>query len=106
MPLCKIPRDRREDGIAGVTVELLDDEGAVVATTETNGRGGYRFDQFSETGDYQVRVAASPEVGIASQLVGDLLISRGDQRLRGLDLGVSLLDQLAEDVANARTRRT
>ncbi|MCA9118542.1 MAG: carboxypeptidase regulatory-like domain-containing protein [Planctomycetaceae bacterium] len=94
--------NRRETGISGVTVELLNDDGDVVATTKTDRNGRYRFSEFRETGDYQVRVAASSTLGNTTDLVQDVLISRGNQRLLGIDLGVSVLDLLAEDVVNAR----
>ncbi len=65
-------------GVAGVTVELLNDEGEVVETTETDRRGNYRFDSFAETGDYQIRLAETGETL-------DVLISNGSTRLSGLD---------------------
>src|SRR5262249_335915 len=49
-------QDRGEAGVAGVTVELINDDGEVIATTRTGRDGRYFFDQFRETGDYQVRV--------------------------------------------------
>lgn len=44
-----------EGGIADVTVELVDSEGNVVATTTTNSRGDYSFEDV-EAGEYTVRV--------------------------------------------------
>ena len=100
--------DRRERGIAGVTVELLNDEGTVIATTTTDRRGQYHFRDFHETGDYQVRVANSSPLQLTSADTLDTLISRGNERVRGLNFGVSLIDQLAEDrvTSNDRNRRT
>jgi len=46
--------DDTEDPIAGVTVELLDEDGLVIATTETDGNGHYRFDDL-RPGVYTVR---------------------------------------------------
>ena len=46
--------DDGEDPIAGVTIELLDATGAVVATTTTDPQGRYRFDVMSP-GIYTVR---------------------------------------------------
>lgn len=66
------------DGVAGVQVELLDEDGKVVATTTTDMRGHYRFRQFDETGDYQIRLAETGETI-------DVLIRTGDMQLRGLD---------------------
>ena len=68
-------------GVEGATVELLNDAGDVIATTTTDRRGNYRFRDFDETGDYQVRLA---ETGKTLQV----LISRGDQRIGGLDFQV------------------
>ncbi len=47
--------DAGEPGLAGVTVELLDAAGAVVASTTTDGAGGYRFDELP-IGDHTIRV--------------------------------------------------
>lgn len=66
------------DGVAGVQVELLDEDGNVVAKTTTDMRGHYRFRQFDETGDYQIRLAETGETI-------DVLIRTGDMQLRGLD---------------------
>ena len=99
--------DRGEEGVAGVTVELLNDEGVVIAATETGRSGRYRFNNFSETGDYQVRVASSSDLQSTNSDTLDALISRGNERKRGLNFGITLLDQLAEDTAasNDRDRR-
>ena len=48
-------RDPGEDGIPGITVELLDDLGAVVATTTTDAAGDFTFAGL-EPADYSVRV--------------------------------------------------
>lgn len=45
-------QDRNEAGVRSVTVELLNDEGEVIAVTQTDREGRYRFDQFHETGDF------------------------------------------------------
>ncbi|MEM1179709.1 MAG: SdrD B-like domain-containing protein [Acidobacteriota bacterium] len=51
-------QDPGEPGLGGVTVELLDGAGAVVATTTTDAAGRYRFTGVA-AGEYQVRVPAS-----------------------------------------------
>jgi hypothetical protein len=74
-------RPNRPTGLAGVTVELLNDNGDVIDTTETDRRGNYRFDSFAETGDYQIRLAETGETL-------DVLISNGSTRLFGLDFEI------------------
>lgn len=46
--------DPEEQPLAGVTIELIDEDGNVVATTETDARGHYRFDNL-RAGTYEVR---------------------------------------------------
>lgn len=75
------PRGPIAAGVAGVTVELLDDEGNVIDTTVTDRNGNYRFRSFAETGDYQIRLADSGDTL-------NVLISNGSTRLRGLDFQV------------------
>lgn len=84
-------QDRTEIGMAGVTVELLDDEGEVVATTLTNTRGRYSFTTFHESGDYQVRVVVPNNFRATTRTVRDTLISRGDQTIAGVDFGLRTL---------------
>lgn len=52
-------RDTGEPGIPGVTVELLDDAGKVLATKVTDASGQYSFTGLA-AGSYSVRVATSP----------------------------------------------
>ena len=51
-------QDAGEQPLAGVTIELLDDTGAVIATTTTNANGDYEFTDLPE-GTYTVKVPAS-----------------------------------------------
>nr|WP_146406984.1 peroxidase family protein [Allorhodopirellula heiligendammensis] len=66
-------------GVEGAVVELLNDSGEVIDATATDRNGNYRFRSFTETGDYQIRLAATGETL-------DVLISSGSTRIRGLDL--------------------
>ncbi|UUO09216.1 peroxidase [Blastopirellula sp. J2-11] len=76
----------RPQGQAGVTVQLLNDEGEVVAETITNARGDYRFTDFQETGDYQIQVLLrTPQGPIAK--TQDVLISVGGQVIHNVDFG-------------------
>lgn len=79
---------RREDGVRGVTLELLNDEGQVVATTKTDSRGRYRFTSFAETGDYQVRLTIPGGMQATTEGVKDVLISRGGVARGGVDFGL------------------
>ncbi len=47
-------RDAGEEGLAGVIVELLDDSGKIVATTQTTSGGGYSFTNL-HAGEYTIR---------------------------------------------------
>ncbi len=83
-------QDRGEAVLPGVTVELLNDAGDVVATTVTNSRGRYQFNTFSETGDYQVRIVVPNRLRPTSPATRDVLISRGDQTIAGVNFGLRL----------------
>ena len=52
-------RETGEQGIAGAVMELLDTNGNVVATTETDANGFYKFENLAP-GTYTVRQAAQP----------------------------------------------
>jgi hypothetical protein len=49
--------DRREFGLGGRTVQLLADDGTIVATTLTRFDGSYRFDEL-DLGSYKIQVVA------------------------------------------------
>lgn len=53
-------QDTNEAGLAGVTVELVDASGKVIATTETDANGAYQFAKLA-AGDYTVRPEENPE---------------------------------------------
>jgi hypothetical protein len=68
-------------GMAGVTVELEDIGGNVLATALTDGEGHYRFDQLtglSATGDYTVRLVMPSGFAQTSANSATIRISRGD----------------------------
>ena len=79
--------DRREDGLNGITVELLDYDGNVIATTVTNSRGRYSFDDFTGTGTYQLRITLPNRFEATTPTTVDIAITRGDESLR-VDFGV------------------
>ena len=59
-------QDQPEGALPGITVELLNDAGKVIATSNTDSNGRYRF-RLTETGDYQVRVVLPPRMTTASR---------------------------------------
>lgn len=66
--------------LAGVTVQLLDANGAIVATTVTDANGGYRFDGL-DPGTYAVRESQPDEYFHGGQVLGS-----GGGTLSGADL--------------------
>jgi len=88
-------RDFGEPILSKVVVELLNDDGDVVATASTDSNGRYRFTAFLETGDFQVRVVLPPGLQVTTPNPVDVLISRGDVSIGGLDFGIRLTDRSA-----------
>jgi hypothetical protein len=87
-------QDRFEPGIPFVLVQLLNDEGEVIAETRTNVLGRYRFvNQFRETGDYQVQVVLPASLATTTENPEEFLIDQGDIVVRGLDFGIRLADR-------------
>jgi peroxidase len=81
----------RNRGLAGVTVNLNDDGGAVVATTTTDSHGRYRFtDQtgIPGTGKYSVSIVLPSGFIHTSASSIPLAISRGNLYFGGLNFGV------------------
>jgi peroxidase len=85
--------NRRETPLRGVSVELLNDEGEIIATTMTDRSGRYRFDQFGETGDFQVRVVLPSTLTATTANPREFLVSTGDEVARGVDLGIRLANR-------------
>lgn len=79
-------RASRPSGLQGVTVVLLDDEATILASTRTDARGNYRFDQFHETGDYQIQAMMPTPEGTEAHSI-DVLISVGGQAIRNVNFG-------------------
>ncbi|QDS99636.1 peroxidase family protein [Adhaeretor mobilis] len=88
-------------GAAGVTVELLNDEGEVVDTTTTDSSGFYAFDTFRETGDYQVSVLRSTADGTVAE-TADVLISVGGQVVSDVNFGTVVEDRHDRDNSHDR----
>src|SRR5207253_2608088 len=75
------PRGQQIVGLAGVTVQLNDEGGNVVATTTTDRFGNYSFNQqsgMSGTGTYSVSLILPKGYTQISPNPGKIVISRGD----------------------------
>jgi hypothetical protein len=72
-------------------VELLNDEGEVIATTRTDRHGRYSFNQFGETGDFQVHVVVPARMTATTENPKDILIATGDVTVTGIDFGLKSL---------------
>jgi hypothetical protein len=75
-------------GLAGVTVQLEDSSGNVLATTVTDSKGRYHFDQqngLSATGTYLVSVVVPSGLTQVSPNPSPITISRGDVHRAGVD---------------------
>jgi hypothetical protein len=78
-------------GVAGVTVNLKDDSGAVVASTTTDSHGRYRFtDQtgIPGTGKFSVSIVLPAGFVHTSPSSISLMMSRGDLQYDGMNFGV------------------
>ena len=78
-------------GVSGITVQLEDDNGNVLATTVTDSKGHYLFNQLngvSATGDYTVRLVVPSGFTQASTNPSPILISRGGANVTGVNFDV------------------
>lgn len=82
---------RTERGLGGVTLQLLDENGEVAATTTTGRDGRFRFDHFGSTGDYQVQIVLPTGAVLTTGGLFDFHISTGGQSIRGLNFGLASL---------------
>ena len=97
---------RTEAGQPDVTVELLNGDGAVIATTQTDRLGRYRFTDFAETGDYQVRLIVPSGWVSTTPTQQSFLISTGDQTVRGIDFGIRRAGAQATATATSSSAAT
>ncbi len=79
-------RDANDLPLAGVTVQLLNSSGAVVATKQTDSNGGYRFDDLNP-GIYAVRELQPAGLFHGGQVVGSI---GGDGSTADLIAGITL----------------
>jgi len=78
-------RDGDDRGLSGWRVQLLDEEGEVVAVETTSSSGRYEFDGL-ELGTYEVRVVKKSGWTITTDENGEIEITRG-QAVSGVDFG-------------------
>ncbi len=79
-------------GLAGITVQLQDTDGNVLATTTTDLHGNYHFDQRSGlggTGEYTIRLVLPSGDTQVSPNPSTILVSRGDLTINGVNFQVS-----------------
>jgi hypothetical protein len=96
------PRNTPPQGAAGITVHLEDGSGDVLATTVTDSRGRYSFNQLSgpaanpengsgvsATGSYSVVLVLPSGARLASPAPASILISRGGLTVAGVNFTIS-----------------
>lgn len=81
-------RPPQMEGVAGMTIELLDSSGTVMDSTTTDQSGRYSFESVDESGVYEVRIAQSNEVVVVGSDSWDLTISNGEERMGHVDFEV------------------
>ena len=86
----------REPGLPGVTVELLGEDGEVLASVLTDPMGRYSFDDFTETGTFEVRVVVPETVTATDGEVISFQISTGDETERGVNFGLRLAESTGD----------
>ena len=96
-----------DNGVAGVTVELMDSESHVIATEVTSPTGKYSFDRLP-AGNYKIRFSKVPADSFISQDAGDspAIDSDVDQRgeTQSSRLGVRTQSRAAKMPASCRHR--
>ncbi len=96
-------RNRREIGLAGVTIELLNGDGEVIDSTVTGRDGRYFFNNFPETGDYAIRITLPTGMTSTTPSTQTFLISRGNVTVFGLDFGLRVTRPTAQPTPLATT---
>src|SRR5262249_45341665 len=99
-------RDFRESGMAGLTVQLLDDSGQVIASTVTDRMGRYRFDIFNGIegpGTYSVQVVIPAGDSLTTAEPTPMQITKGDTFFNGVNFGVKVGKTAVASTAVATT---
>lgn len=81
-------QDGNEEGRKGVTVQLLNQQGAVIETQATNRKGKFQFTDFSRTGNYQVRIVVPSGMTATTPSFFDFSLTMGDQWYTGVQFGL------------------
>jgi hypothetical protein len=81
-------QDRLDSPLAGITVQLLNDEGIIMDTAVTGRDGRYRFRSFNETGDYQVHIVLPARLTTALT-ARDVLVSKGGVTISGINFALT-----------------
>ncbi len=81
-------QDRRESPLRGITVQLLDADDNVIATTVTGRDGSYSFKDL-DLGTYRVRLSLPAAMVQTTRAPRDISITR-DIDLRSIDFGIRL----------------
>jgi hypothetical protein len=87
------PRTFGEAGVQGITVELLDASGAVIATTTTDKFGHYSFTNqtgIPGTGVFSVQIVLPTGAHQTTSSPGTIAISRGGIHDTNVDFGINL----------------
>jgi hypothetical protein len=90
-------RESGERGLAGFVVNLVNDEGQVIASTTTDRGGHYSFTQqtgLGGTGNFTVQLVLPPNAVQTTQDPGTISISRGATNVTGMDFGVIFVNPL------------
>ena len=83
--------DAGEVGVGGITVNLLDSAGMVIATTTTDASGNYSFDEL-DPGTYSVEIVAPASTELTDEGVGDEATDSDVSVATGLSQQVTLAD--------------
>ena len=105
--------DSNENPYAGVTVNLLDSAGNVVATTTTDANGGYSFSKLP-AGDYRVKVDTTGTLkgldqtedpdGVADSTSGTISLSNANRTQSGVNFGYIENNSISGTIFRDETR--
>lgn len=76
--------------VESIVIQLVDSDDNVIESKLTDANGDYTFDSITQSGHYQVRVAASNQWVVTGTDTWDLSISNGDEVMQGIDFRVTV----------------